>query len=72
MRGIELTGDMVADLVEVSMTSEGTVLFTCRVCGEHCPASEGVPLAQATREFLAMHPVCADPDEHEDGCPTPG
>ena len=30
----------------------------------------GLPLAEATREFLEMHPACADPAEHEDGCPA--
>jgi hypothetical protein len=57
------------DLVQVSLSSEGGVLFTCRVCGEHCPAPDGVPLDQATREFLAMHPACAAQDAHEEGCP---
>jgi hypothetical protein len=28
-----------------------------------------VPLEQATREFLAMHPACADEQQHDDGCP---
>lgn len=58
------------DLVQVSVGADGGVLFTCRVCGEHCPATEGMPLVEATREFLAMHPACADPEQHEDGCPT--
>ena len=44
--------------------------FTCRVCQEHCPAPEGVPLEQATREFLEMHPACADQQQHDDGCPS--
>lgn len=57
------------DLVQVSMAADGTVTFTCRVCGEHCPAPEGVALDQATRDFLDMHPACADPDVHDDGCP---
>lgn len=58
------------ELVQVSLTDDGTVLFTCRVCQESCPAPEGVPLEVATREFLALHPVCADPDAHQDGCPA--
>lgn len=58
------------DLVQVSVGADGGVLFTCRVCGEHCPATEGMPLVEATREFLAMHPACADPEQHEDGCPN--
>lgn len=57
------------ELVQVSMGADGTVVFTCRVCQEHCDAPEGVPLDQATRDFLAMHPACADSAEHEDGCP---
>lgn len=57
------------DLVQVSLADDGSVLFTCRVCQEQCPAPEGVPLDQATREFLDMHPACADRDAHEDGCP---
>ena len=57
------------DLVQVSLAADGSVLFTCRVCQEHCPAPEGVPLEQATREFLAMHPACADEEQHDDGCP---
>ncbi|MGZ6793328.1 MAG: hypothetical protein ACXVGH_02320 [Mycobacteriales bacterium] len=57
------------DLVQVSMAADGTVVFSCRVCGDHCPAPEGVPLAQATREFLDMHPACADPGAHDEGCP---
>lgn len=60
------------ELVQVSIGDDGAVLFTCRVCDEQCPASEGMPLAEATREFLAMHPACADPAEHEDGCPADG
>lgn len=57
------------DLVQVSLSADGSVLFTCRVCQEHCPAPEGVPLEQATREFLDMHPACADRQQHDDGCP---
>lgn len=57
------------DLVQVSLSADGSVLFTCRVCQEHCPAPDGVPLDQATREFLDMHPACADEDLHDDGCP---
>lgn len=59
------------ELVQVTMSDDGTVHFTCRVCEDTCPAPDGVPLEQATREFLALHPACADPDVHEDGCPTP-
>jgi hypothetical protein len=61
---------VVVDLVQVSLSDDGSVVFTCRVCGEHCPAPDGVPLDQATREFLAMHPACADPDTHDEGCPA--
>jgi hypothetical protein len=57
------------DLVQVSLSEDGSVVFTCRVCGEHCPAPEGQPLDVATREFLAMHPACADQSAHDDGCP---
>ena len=60
------------ELVQVSMSDDGAVLFTCRVCDEQCPATVGMPLAEATREFLAMHPACADPAEHQDGCPAEG
>lgn len=62
-------GGLTVDLVQVSLSTDGSVLFTCRVCQEHCPANAGVPLEQATREFLAMHPACANPQQHEDGCP---
>ncbi len=58
------------ELVQVSIGDDASVLFTCRVCGEQCPAPPGLPLAEATREFLAMHPACADPAQHEDGCPA--
>lgn len=58
------------ELVQVTIDDSGVVHFHCRVCGDSCPAPEGVPLEQATREFLGMHPVCADPAQHEDGCPT--
>ena len=58
------------DLVQVSLAQDGSVQFTCRVCQEHCPAPEGVPLDQATRDFLALHPACADPEVHDDGCPA--
>ena len=58
------------ELVQVSVSDDGSVTFTCRVCHEECPAPEGVPLQQATQEFLAMHPACADPDVHDDGCPA--
>ncbi len=57
------------DLVQVSLSSDGSVQFTCRVCQEHCPAPEGLPLEQATRDFLAMHPACADEQQHDEGCP---
>lgn len=57
------------DLVQVSLSADGSVLFTCRVCQEHCPAPADVPLEQATREFLDMHPACADEAEHDEGCP---
>lgn len=57
------------NLVQVSLSDDGSVVFTCRVCQEHCPAPEGVPLDQATREFLDMHPACADEAAHDDGCP---
>ncbi|MCW2500865.1 MAG: hypothetical protein JWN87_2541 [Frankiales bacterium] len=60
----------MVDLVQVALSDDGSVVFTCRVCGEHCPAPEGVPLDQATREFLAMHPACADQSAHDDGCPS--
>ena len=58
------------ELVQVSIGDDGSVLFTCRVCDEQCPARPGLPLAEATREFLEMHPACADPAQHEDGCPA--
>ncbi len=58
------------ELVQVTIDDGGAVHFTCRVCRDTCPAPDGVPLEQATRDFLAMHPACADPDAHEDGCPT--
>lgn len=58
------------ELVQVLMGKDGVVQFTCRVCQDTCPAPVGVPLEQATRDFLAMHPACADPQEHEDGCPA--
>jgi hypothetical protein len=61
---------VVVDLVQVSLSGDGRALFTCRVCGQHCPAPEGVSLAQATREFLEMHPACADPELHDEGCPA--
>ncbi len=57
------------ELVQVSLSEDGSVTFTCRVCQEQCPAPEGVPLDQATREFLDMHPACADKAAHDDGCP---
>lgn len=57
------------DLVQVALAADGSVKFTCRVCQEQCPAPEGMPLEEATREFLAMHPACADRQAHEDGCP---
>jgi hypothetical protein len=57
------------DLVQVSLSADGSVLFTCRVCQEECPAPEGVPLDQATQEFLALHPACADSAQHDEGCP---
>jgi hypothetical protein len=57
------------ELVQVSLSEDGSVLFTCRVCQEHCPAPDGVSLEQATRDFLAMHPACADSAAHDDGCP---
>ena len=57
------------ELVQVSLDADGSVVFTCRVCQEHCPAPEGVPLDEATKEFLAMHPACADSEQHDDGCP---
>jgi hypothetical protein len=60
---------MGMDLVQVSLSADGSVTFTCRVCQEVCPAPEGVPLDEATREFLAMHPACADPEAHDEGCP---
>ncbi len=53
------------ELVQVSIREKGAVLFTCRVCDEQRPATPGIPLAEAAREFLAMHPACADPAEHE-------
>lgn len=65
-----MEGVPVMDLIQVSMDDTGAVEFTCRVCGETCPAPEGVPLDQATREFLAMHPACAEPEEHDEGCPA--
>lgn len=52
------------------MDDTGAVVFTCRICGDSCPAPESVPLDAATREFLAMHPACADPSEHDEGCPS--
>lgn len=58
------------ELVQVTIEDDGSVHFRCRVCDDVCPAPEGVPLEQATREFLAMHPACADPEQHDDGCPT--
>ena len=58
------------DLVQVAIDHEGAVVFTCRVCGESCPSPDGLPLDVATREFLDMHPACADPAQHEDGCPA--
>ena len=58
------------DLVQVAFAEDGSVVFTCRVCQEHCPAPVGVPLDQATREFLALHPACADPVVHDEGCPS--
>lgn len=58
------------NLVQVSLSDDGSAVFTCRVCQEQCPAPEGVPLDQATREFLAMHPAHADPEVHDDGCPS--
>lgn len=58
------------DLVQVSLAQDGSVLFTCRVCQEQCPAPDGVSLEQATRDFLALHPACADPEVHDDGCPA--
>lgn len=57
------------DLVQVMM-EDGVVHFRCRVCDDCCPAPDGVPLEVATREFLAMHPACADPEQHQDGCPA--
>lgn len=57
------------DLVQVTLASDGSITFTCRVCQEECPAPQGVPLEQATREFLDMHPACADPEVHDEGCP---
>ena len=57
------------ELVQVTLSEDGAVHFTCRVCKESCPAPEGVPLEVATREFLALHPACADPSAHVDGCP---
>ncbi len=57
------------DLVQVSLSTDGSVLFTCRVCQEHCPAPDDVPLEKATKDFLAMHPACADSEQHDDGCP---
>ena len=57
------------DLVQVALAADGSVVFTCRVCQEHCPAPEGVPLDVATRDFLAMHPACAEANAHADGCP---
>lgn len=57
------------ELVQVSLSDDGTVEFTCRVCRETCPAPKDVPLDVATREFLALHPACADPAVHVDGCP---
>lgn len=58
------------DLVQVSIDPQGGVMFSCRVCGQQCPAPEGVPLDQATRQFLDMHPACNKPELHEDGCPV--
>lgn len=58
------------NLVQVSLSDDGSVVFTCRVCQEHCPAPEGVPLDQAIREFLEMHPAHYDRDIHDDGCPA--
>lgn len=58
------------DLVAVRMDDRGLVDFHCRVCGETCPAPDDVPLDEATRQFLAMHPLCAEPSEHDDGCPS--
>lgn len=63
--------EAVVELVQVSMNENGAVTFTCRVCGDRCPAPADVPLDEATREFLALHPACADPAEHDDGCPAP-
>jgi hypothetical protein len=60
------------NLVQVALQADGSVIFTCRVCQEHCPAPDGVPLDRATREFLAMHPACADADAHDEGCPEDG
>jgi hypothetical protein len=57
------------ELVQVSMSPDGRVVFTCRVCGERCDAPEDVPMTEATREFLAMHPACSDQQLHADGCP---
>ena len=57
------------ELVHVSIAEDGSVLFTCNVCKEECPAPPGVPVDVATREFLAMHPVCAAAEEHVEGCP---
>ena len=58
------------ELVQVTIDDAGAVHFRCRVCEDTCPAPGGVSLEQATREFLDMHPACADPAQHEDGCPT--
>ena len=45
------------------------MVFTCRVCQQHCEANDQVALAVATREFLDMHPACADAAQHDEGCP---
>ena len=58
------------ELVQVTIGDDGAVHFRCRVCDDSCPAPTGIPLDQATREFLAKHPACADPEKHEDGCQT--
>ena len=60
----------MTELVNVSVTDDGVVRFTCRVCEETCEAPDGVPLDQATRDFLEMHPACADKAQHEEGCPA--
>lgn len=58
------------ELAQVTMDEAGLVEFTCRVCGETCPAPPGVPLDAAVRQFLDLHPACSDTSQHADGCPS--